>query len=137
MMRRHNRFFTDVPVKRQVSSSVFYENETLQDISVDGLCFHSSEYVEPESVVSIEISIFDPVFKVKGQVIWCRQNGNGFNTGIQFMRIEAGSSIKTVEYLQYLDQYKRNLYFTEGRKITGEEAFSELVHKNTSPNMLN
>jgi hypothetical protein len=136
-MRRHNRFYTDVSIKRLLANSVFIDNEKLQDISIGGLCFNSSQYIEPGAVITIEISIFNPVFKVQARVVWCNASGMKFNTGVQFTRIENGSIIRTVEYLQFLDQYRRNLSSNEGRRISCDEAYTELVHRGMEQNIVN
>lgn len=129
-MRKHNRFYSDVPVERKSSRSVNHGLEKLQDISVDGLCFRSDAYFNVGREIILEISVFKPALRVRAKVIWCHKNGLQFDTGVQFIDVENGSCIRTVEFLQFLDYYKRALFIAEGKRFTCEEAYSEFINRN-------
>lgn len=131
-MRKHNRFHSDVTIDRKNANTYMKDSEVLHDISVDGLCFQSSTYFNIGREMTLEISVIKPGLRVKARVVWCHKRGNLYDTGVEFVSIEKGSCIRTVEFLQFLDQYKRDLFLNEGRRLTSEEVFSELMDKHAS-----
>jgi len=129
-MRKHNRFYSDIPVERKHSRSGNNGKEILHDISVDGLCFTSGSYFDVGKEITLEISVFRPALRVKAKVVWCHRKGLQYDTGVQFLSVEHGSCLRTVEFLQFLDKYKRSLYLAEGKRLTCEEAYLEFLERN-------
>jgi hypothetical protein len=135
-MRKHNRFYSDIPIERKHARSACNGTETLHDISVDGLCFSSSRYFNVGKELTLEIAVFSPPLRVKARVIWCHRKGLQYDTGVQFTSVEQGSCLRTVEFLQFLDKYKRSLFMSEGKRLTCEEAYTEFLERNASQQFL-
>jgi hypothetical protein len=67
-----------------------------------------------------------PSFKTKGRVVWCRQVHEECSIGIQFLDGETEdtrvSTQMVVEHVYQIEKYKQEVFATEGRKLSGEEA---------------
>lgn len=103
----------------------------VRDISTGGLSFHSQQYLEPEQWVHIFIPVDENYFEADAQVRWCRASGKGhdFDVGVCFSNPSEAFSARMVEQVCYIEKYKKNIWNTEGRQLSSDEAAAEWITK--------
>jgi hypothetical protein len=99
----------------------------MKDISVEGLSFISDTCYTPGMIFSIRIPLVVPTFGVLAEVEWCQPHDKNYEVGAKFLQIKEGFRIKTVEQLNFIEEYRKKVYFNEGRSISPEEANAELI----------
>jgi hypothetical protein len=94
----------------------------VKNISVEGICFTSSEYLDPRRLLALEVHIpgsKEPVPCV-GKVAWCRPSpviSNMFETGIELMWAGLGDEESQIE----INLFVRNA-LAHGKESDGENA---------------
>ncbi len=127
MARRQNRFISNVSIECEAAKTEREYSPTLKNISVDGMCFASETELAINETVMITIPMLQPMFRVAARVVWCEHNGRNYDVGVRFIHVESGYRITTVETLRYIDQYRRRVYNSEGRLLSGDQAYKEFV----------
>lgn len=125
--RKTTRYHSTANINSFCSANHQNKSENLNDISVEGLSFKSDIHYQPGAIVTIHIPIVVPSFRVIGEVAWCCPHTGYYDVGVKFIQVEKGFRIKTVEQLHFLEQYRKKVYFEEGRQLSCEEANAELV----------
>ena len=128
-MRKYIRHPSDIPMHYSLGKVISHRKEYLKNISKGGLCFTSKDPLPKGATISIEIPIHKPVFKAAGIVMWCRKASKGYDIGIQFTQIDSKTSLRMVEQVCYIEHYKMEVLAKEGRRLSGEEAAIEWIHK--------
>jgi Tfp pilus assembly protein PilZ len=132
-MRRYIRHPSGVPIKFSVANTHGEDDSfrafALRDVSEGGLCFCSQHPIAPGSTITIEIPIESPPFEAKGQVAWCRPEGNGYAVGVQFNDDFTRFSVRMVEQVCYIERYRAEVLDKEGRELTSDEAAQEWVER--------
>lgn len=93
-----------IEVKPLKGKTVIYE-ESLKDVSLGGLAFHSDTSWEVGSVITISLQI-KPLIELNGEVVWCRPQKNHFDVGVQFIGTEHFSKEELEEVCQ-IEMYQR------------------------------
>ncbi len=108
--RKHKRVRKKLMVSLKES-----DFETLglsHDISKSGLSVSSDHMVPPQTEIELAIAVPGEVFTLKGEVIWCKENGSDINVDIP-----DNIGIKIVEapaeYLNYVE-YLKHMNITPG-----------------------
>ncbi len=128
-MRQFIRHPTDIPIEYTIGESIAYSNEYLKNISRGGLCFCVDVNIEPGFAILIRIPICMPVFKAKGFVVWCHKTKEKYEVGVKFADTGTEFSVRNVEQICYIEEYKKKVLKKEGRKLSGEEAAMEWIEK--------
>lgn len=103
--------------------------ENMHDISSGGLAFYSEEKLEPGSLIDITIEVRPPPFIAEGRVVWCRRKRKGFLIGIKFDDTDIEYSLRMVEQVCHIEQYRREILRKEGRRLTSEQAAEEWISR--------
>lgn len=103
--------------------------QRLRNVSAGGICFIAREAMELGSNVSVSIRIGDQDFSADGEVMWCRGVNGHHEVGVRFRDAATVFTVRMVEQLCYIEQYRQQILHTEGRTLSSEEAAAEWVSR--------
>ncbi|MBK1722292.1 PilZ domain-containing protein [Thiocystis violacea] len=132
--RQFLRHPSDVPISYSLREVVSSQSDYLRNIGAGGLCFTSRIPISPGTNIHIEIPIAEPVFEADGIVVWCQSSeqvytDQAYEVGVRFNGVEAEYSIRMVEQVCHIEQYRQDVLKEEGRSLTSEEAALEWIQK--------
>ncbi len=127
--REFIRHPTDIPIEVSLSSDQGSIQPRLSNISEGGLAFIQDRRFSPGAILQVRIPFIEPQLKVNAQVVWCEQHGSQFEIGVRFLEWSDAYKVRMVEQVCHIEQYKRHVERTEGRRLSGEEAASEWIEK--------
>ena len=129
-MRSYIRHPSDIPIEYQVDTrDSGLSQERLNDIGKGGLSFFSARKLSPGTRISIRISSVQPSFEAGAQVVWCQAEGAGFVIGVAFTESSDMFRVRMIEQICHIEHYKAEVLATEGRRLDGEQAAREWIHK--------
>lgn len=130
-MREFIRHPATVPIQvKEVEGDTRPGQHTLNNVSMGGVSCLCDEPVEVGSSVSIRVECVDPDFEMNGRAVWCREKGNSFEVGIEFMTSKQKMFLlRMVEQLCHIEHYRNELERIEGREISSEQAAKEWIGK--------
>ena len=132
-MREFIRHPTDIPIEHELCDVGDYRKEYLKEVSHGGLSFRSSFFIEPGSIIRINISVHKPPFSADGIVVWCLKNEEYedglYDVGVEFNEKKTEYTLRMVEQVCYIEHYKKEILHEDRRKLTGEEAAIEWINK--------
>ncbi len=112
------RFNSNLHVQYRTDSPSWSPDTVLNNISIDGLCFNSENQFNTGSPIKLQIPVTAPTFKVKARVVWSKQNGTTFDTGVKFVNIENGYRIKAVEQVCLIEEQRKRIFFEGGQSVS-------------------
>jgi hypothetical protein len=124
-MRRHIRHSTDLPIVVHSSQAVPRDRNYLRNISRGGFCFRTIDAIAEGSSIHIEVPVAQPVFETDGIVAWCQRSEDGYEVGVRFAGSHRDPDL--VAEVCQVEHFKREVWIRDGRRLTGEEAASELI----------
>jgi hypothetical protein len=129
-MRSYIRHPSDIPI--EYHSDTMHSRsggEALRNIGEGGLAFRSKHALPVGTTITIRISLVQPDFEARGQVVWCRPEGGLFEIGVAFL--DAGDLFRArmVEQICHIEQYRADVLNNEGRYLSGEGAAREWIQK--------
>lgn len=128
-MREFIRHPTDMPITYRMVDVVSDGQEYLRNISHGGLCFRSGRELPVGSKIFIQIPLTKPVFSAVGTVAWTARAEDHFEIGVQFDNPGTEFSLRMVEQICYIEDYKKHIFEKTGRQLNGEEAALEWISK--------
>ena len=126
-MRQYVRHPSNIPIDFQLGDSPDHGKNILQNISEGGLCLNAPDYIEPGKPIRIRIDIQEPKFEAIGIVVWCRPGEHGYDIGIRFSDADTEFSMRMIEQICHIEQYRRDIFVNEGRKLSSEQAAEEWI----------
>ena len=127
--RTYLRHPTDVNIEVETEPSEAGLTEFLRNISLGGLCFRSSVFISPKTVIRIRIPVLRPVFETRGRVAWCQERDDSFDVGVEFLDPKSIEKTRIVEQVCHIEHYRREVLEREGRRLSPEEAAAEWIEK--------
>ena len=131
-MRNFIRHPTDIPFEYSISDIHPAVTRNLTNIGHGGLAFQSDECFPVGAIINIRIPLREPAFVAKGVVVWCREGDGAFEVGVEFKDHRTEHAVRMVEQVAYIEHYKKEVLFKEGRELTGKEAAFEWISKYAS-----
>ncbi len=128
-MRQFIRHPADIPIEYHLEGKWSQSREPLNNISTGGLSFRSKHHLEVNSEISILIPCIKPALKVKGIVVRCHKRKSYYDVAIKFLDKDTESRVRNIEQICYIEKYRKDIFETEGRELSGEEAASEWIAK--------
>lgn len=128
-MRKYIRHPSDIPIEFDLTDGAHEQRETLNNVSVGGLSFQSHASLPMGALVNIRVPFVTPVFEARAKVVWCRRSGSVFDIGVVLVDHEDVFRTRMVEQICHIEHYKREVFKTEGRRMSGEEAALEWINK--------
>ena len=127
--RRFIRHPFDIPI--QVSAG--NHNPTaphLRDVCDGGVSFHARQPARPGQRVHIRIELLQPPFEADGEVMWCEaDSGGGYEIGVSFLSTEDAYRARMMEQICHIEQYRREVRASEGRRLSDREAALEWIER--------
>jgi hypothetical protein len=128
--RKYVRHPSDIPIN--VSSIGTEHPGQMQDLSLGGICCEVKHNIEIGTKIVINIPIVKPAYRGFGVVVWCRPEGDHYDIGIQFQEEAEAFKSRMIEQVCQIEHYKLQVQETEGRKLDGESAALEWIHKHAA-----
>jgi len=91
---REKRLFPRTKLKTslryQIRGTASFSNAICDDISLVGIGFVNKEFLIPETLVSLEMSVMSKVLRAVGKIAWSHPlpHSNRFRVGIQFLEFD-------------------------------------------------
>ena len=126
-MRSFIRHPTDIPIEFNVVDSDQGGIESLNNIGPGGLMFTSRIPVEPGSALRIRIP--GRRFEASAHVAWCKPSGTAYDVGVMFANQEDIYTLRMVEQVCHIEQFRKDVCAREGRVMSGSEAAHEWIKR--------
>ena len=127
--RHYVRHPYDVSISWSLDEMAIAGSEYLKNVSEGGLAFMSHTRANPGAIVAIHIPAIDPQIILRGMVVWCAPEAGQFEVGVRFIDANNHFSMRMVEQICHIEHFKKEIFATEGRALSGEEAALEWVHR--------
>lgn len=128
--RQFIRHPSEIPIEFTIGKVVRQKRRFLKNVSQGGLCFMSDAPITVGSGIAINISLSQPPFEACGTVAWCNPTDEGsYDIGVEFSDESIHFTLRLVEQLCHIEQYKRDIMRIEGRELSDEEAAAEWISK--------
>lgn len=127
--REYIRHPSRMPIRFDVQGDIPRRKEFLRNVSEGGLCFASKIALDVGVTIRVTIPVLGQQFEVEGRVAWCRPSTGGFEVGVRFTTSQDRFSVRMVEQLCYIEDYRQQIQQDEGRYLTSEEAASEWIER--------
>jgi len=128
-MRKYIRHPSDIPIEVDQFESKESVVESLVNVSLGGLSFHSKERLAIGELLKIKISFVEPEFETAAKVVWCEYSENNYEIGVELLDQKDAFRARMVEQVCHIEHYKREVLEVEGRSLSGAEAADEWIQK--------
>lgn len=125
--RRFIRHPSHLPIRFDLPGDADHHDDHLCNVSDGGLCFATQEPLQAGRAIRVTIPLLGRNFEALGTVAWCRAAVDGFEVGVRFRTPQDRFSVRMVEQLCYIEDYRQRVERDEGRCLTSEQAASEWV----------
>jgi hypothetical protein len=106
--RQYLRHPAEVPIEVCPMSGPVPLIEQTVNVSQGGMAFESDIAWEKDAMISVQI-MFNPPIQLFGKVAWCRQNGQRFSVGIEFLEKTETQKQDVVDEVCQVEMYKKML----------------------------
>lgn len=104
--RKYIRHPAEIPVKYKLSGEDSLRTDTTKNISFGGLCFQSSSFVEPGTKIVLKFPTIHPDVELSGTVVWCVEEGDRFDVGVEFLDQNEAYRARTIEEICYSKKFE-------------------------------
>ncbi|WP_158269335.1 PilZ domain-containing protein [Saccharospirillum sp. MSK14-1] len=125
-MRQYIRHATDIPLSVQAADTS-PPDARLKNFSCGGLSFCSDRAITLGQRLRLSIDIDEPPFEIDGQVVWCHVQDEQYLIGVCFHTDQDAFSVRMVEQLCRIEEYREKVQRTEGRDIDRDQAAREWI----------
>lgn len=127
--RRFIRHPSRMPIRFDLHGDVCRREDYLRNVSEGGVCFASKVQLDPDQPIRLCIPLLGQYYEVDGVVAWSRRAGTGYEIGVRFLTPQDRFSVRMVEQLCYIEDYRARVARDEGRELTSEQAAREWVER--------
>ena len=127
--RKFIRHPAEIPIDISYSSNQTSLTRETHNISCGGLSFKTDQPVPLYQIIMLSIRITKPYFEEPAQVVWCKENPDGYEIGVEFMAEDAAFRAKMVEQVCHIEQYRKEREALDGKLLTSQEAALEWIDK--------
>lgn len=129
-MRAYIRHPSGTPI--EIHPDKFPEDspERLNNISHGGLSFRSQAAILPGTLVRLTVHIPQGKKEVRARVAWCRELAEGYDMGVEFLNAADSYTVRMVEQICHIEQYRRKVKERQGRELDSTEAAREWIMHN-------
>jgi len=125
--RNFIRHPSSIPINAQVIDNGSDMNHiSLINISQGGLSFQSDVRLPVRKNIYIQIPSIDCSFRATGQVVWVKEEAQGYTIGIIFTDKHEAFHVRMVEQICHIESYRQQ-NIQKGRDIPIEQAASEWI----------
>lgn len=130
-LRQYIRHPTDVPLTVQAADTQ-NPGARLKNFSCGGLSFCSDRALTPGQTLRLSIDIEEPPFEIDGQVVWCHVQDEHYLIGVCFHSDQDAFSVRMVEQLCRIEEYREKVQRTEGRTLNRDQAAREWIERHAA-----
>ena len=89
-------------LRYQIRGTPAFSNAICDDISLVGIGFVNDEFLTPDTLVSLEISVLSKVLRAIGQISWSQPlpHSNRFRVGIKFLELYPSEKSYLVDFIK-------------------------------------
>jgi hypothetical protein len=127
--REFIRHTVHVPIEVRAVEGEAVREEQSVNVSYGGLAFNTTTCPPDGEVIEIRIPTVDPPFEARGQVAWCRPEGEGFLVGVAFLDASDAFRARMVQQVCTIENYRQEVEAQEGRTLTTAEAAAEWIKR--------
>lgn len=127
--RRFIRHPSRLPIRFELQGDLPQRDDRLRNVSEGGLCFATELALDPGLPIRVTIPVFGQQFAIEGTVAWCREAAAGFEVGVHFVSRQDRFSVRMVEQLCYIEDYRMQVEREQGRRLTSEQAAQEWIER--------
>lgn len=127
--RRFIRHPSRMPIRFDLQGDLTCCDERLRNVSEGGLCFVAKVMLDIGLAIRVTIPVLGEQFVADGIVAWCRPVVRGYEVGVRFVSQQDRFSVRMVEQLCYIEDYRRQVECEEGRHLTSEQAAEEWIER--------
>ena len=131
-MRKFIRHPADIPLECALEGGGSLSSERLRNVSFGGLCFRCDRPMQPGARLHVRIPVRQPPLDVDGVVAWCGARGEGYEVGVAFGDRASEFSVRMVEQICHIEQYRLDMARNQGRRISGDQAAREWIERHAS-----
>ncbi len=128
-MRNDIRHSSKFPVLVKLANSSPERIEHTHNISASGLMVNISEAVPEDTLAEVTMTALTPPFNAPARVVWCRAAAQGFDVGLRFVNPDDFFTLRMVEQVYRIEEYKQHVLAREGRQLSIEDAAREWIEK--------
>lgn len=125
-MRKFVRHPSSIPVELSVARAPYAGLPQLRNIGNGGFACAVNEPIAVGSAVQLRIPIIWPDYRGCGVVVWCKNVPPAYEIGIEFGAQDLFKT-KMVEQLCQIEQYRQQIFASEGRELNSEQAAQEWI----------
>ncbi len=125
--RRYIRHPSRMPIRFDLHGDIDHRDEYLRNVSEGGVCFATAVALDPGQSIRLTIPLLGQSFQIDGSVAWCRKARSGYEVGVRFRSPQDRFSVRMVEQLCYIEDYRQQVARDEGRQLSSEEAANEWI----------
>ena len=132
-MRRFVRHPADIPI--QITLTPVDDGESdcaMLDVSQGGVACKCTHHIDVGSQVEVYIPSVWPEYHGKGEVVWCREEGETYEIGISFTNVQEAFKSRMVQQVCQIEHYKNVVFEREGRILDGDQAAAEWIEKHAA-----
>ena len=130
-LRHYIRHPTDVPLTVQAADTQ-NPDARLKNFSCGGLSFCSDRELTPGQTLRLSINIEEPPFEIDGQVVWCQNQDEHYVIGVCFHTDQDAFSVRMVEQLCRIEEYREKVQRLEGRRLNRDQAAREWIERHAA-----
>lgn len=131
-MRSFIRHPSGIPIDIQPEHSPEGSPEMLINISHGGLSLRSQAGILPGTIVILTVHIPDGDKQIRARVAWCRELPEGYDIGVEFLSTADSYTVRMVEQVCHIENYRRKVKEEQGRELDSEQAAMEWIARNAS-----
>jgi hypothetical protein len=132
LMTRYDRHPVDILIEVTALNQMSHAIHNTINFSTGGLAFRCDRAFEPGSMLEIRVPFVSPPFEVEARVAWCVTRHGHFETGVEFLNTDNAFIARMVEQVCHIENYKKEVFQTEGRILSPNEAAAEWISKYAS-----
>lgn len=125
--RRFIRHSADVPIEVRAVADQASRRQPGVNVSEGGLSFWSDDDIQVGSAIEIRIPAVYPPFEAHARVVWTKPENGRYCIGAEFMDSNTAFRARMVEQVCAIEEYRRQVFRDEGRRLTRDEAASEWI----------
>ncbi len=109
---------------QQVQKHIKQSRQSLSNVSLGGLAFHSQHAFPMATPIKINIDLVNPPFEALCTVVWCQKKVDGYDIGVKFVDQDDVEEARMVEQICHIEDYRKKME-GKGRILDIEEAAVE------------
>jgi hypothetical protein len=104
--RKYIRHPAEIPIKYKLAGERKQRTDTAKNISVGGLCFQASSFIEPGTKITLKFPTVRPEVELLGTVVWCLEKKDEVDVGVEFVDENEAGRARIIEEICYSKKYE-------------------------------